>query len=181
MRKAHLGERSVLSFPGGIFSTSEVCLMIRSLKLSVIAVAACLALAVSTIPDGGNSPAQAATPNYSLAVTGVQVVPIQISGQYTANTTSVVRFKLPFAAQLIGVSASARASGGTTPTLTVDVKSAGTTVLAAPVAVTAGTVSEANIANAALADEADITFDLAITGTTPTWNDITVVLTIVRK
>lgn len=124
--------------------------------------------------------AQADTTNYGL---GVQqhVIPFHISGQYTATTAGVVRFKLPYAAKLVGVSATARASGGTTPTLTVDVKEGGTTVLSAPVSITAGTVSEGTITDSLLADESTITADLTIGGTSPTWNDITLLLTVVRR
>lgn len=126
------------------------------------------------------TPAQAATPNYSVAVPGVQVIPIQLSGQYTTNVTAVARFQLPFPARVIGVSASARASGGTTPTLTVDVLDDGTSVVSSAVSVTAGSVSEGTVANAAVADESVITVDLAIGGTSPTWDDITVLVTVVR-
>lgn len=124
--------------------------------------------------------AVADTQNYGL---GVQqhVVAFHISGQYTATTAGVVRFKLPYPAKLVGVSASARASGGTTPTLTVDVKEAGTTVLSTPIAVTAGTVSEGTVTDSLLADESIITADLTIGGTSPTWNDIVLLLTVVRR
>lgn len=126
-------------------------------------------------------PASAATPNFG-QTTQVQVMPFHISGQYTATTTAAVRFQIPYGAKLVGVSASARASGGTSPTLTVDVKSGGTTVLTAPLAVTAGAVSEASIAGSGnLADESVITVDLTIGGTSPTWNDIVVFLTLVRR
>jgi hypothetical protein len=125
-------------------------------------------------------PTQAATPNYNLN-SQVEVIPFHISGQYTTSTTAVAKFALPFPAKLIGVSTTARASGGTTPTLTVDVKSGGTTVLSAPISVTAGAVSEGTITTTTLADEATITVDLTIGGTSPTWNDITLLLTVVRR
>lgn len=120
------------------------------------------------------------TTNFPVGTPGLHLLPIHIGGQHTANVTAIARFKLPFRANLIGVSAAARASGGTTPTLTVDVKVAGTSALSAPVAVTAGAVAEAAIATPAVADEAVVTIDLAIDGTTPTWDDIDVLLTLVR-
>lgn len=123
----------------------------------------------------------AATPNYSPAVPGVVVIPVQLSGQYTTSTTAVSRFALPFAARVVGVSASARASGGTTPTLTVDVLDDGTTLLSAPVSVTAGAVAEGTVSVPVVADESVVTLNLAIGGTTPTWDDITVFLTVVRQ
>ena len=127
------------------------------------------------------APAPAATANYAIAIPGVLVIPVQLSGQVTTTTAAVVRFQIPFAANVIGVSASARASGGTTPTLTVDVQDDGTTILSAPVSVTAGAVAEAAIATASVADESEITIDLAITGSSPTWDDITVLITVVRQ
>jgi hypothetical protein len=66
---------------------------------------------------------------------------------------------MPFKAKLVGVGASARASGGTSPTLTVDVKAGGTTLLSAPISVTAATYTEGTITTSAIADEAAITVD----------------------
>jgi len=122
----------------------------------------------------------AATANYSEVIPGIQIVPFHVSGQYTATTASVVKFQLPFKAQVLGVSATARASGGTTPTLTVDVAEGGTSILSAPISITAGTVSEGTVTDTSLADESAITVNLAITGTSPTWNDITVLITLRR-
>jgi hypothetical protein len=110
-----------------------------------------------------------------------QAIVLTLNRQYTATTTNVVKFALPYKAKLLGVSATARASGGTTPTLTVDVMEGGVTVLSAPVAITAGTVAEATITDAQLADEAVVTVNLAIGGGSPTWDDITVTLTVVRN
>jgi hypothetical protein len=125
-------------------------------------------------------PAAAATSNPTLGADAM-LVPLHISGQYTTSTTSVAKFALPFPAKLLSVTATARASGGTSPTLTVDVKEGGTSVLSAPVSITAGTVATATVSDSALADEASMTVDLAITGTNPTWNDITVLLALARK
>lgn len=123
--------------------------------------------------------AVAAVTNQSPAVQ-VVVIPLHISGQYTSSTTAVARFNMPFACTLIGASASARASGGTSPTLAVNVKEAGTTVLGSTISVTAGAVAEGAISDADIADEAAITVDFTIGGTSPTWNDITVLLTCTR-
>ena len=71
-------------------------------------------------------------------------------------------------------------SGGTSPTLTVDVQEAGATILSAPISITAGTVSDGTISDSNLADESLITINLAIGGTSPTWNDITVLLVLKR-
>lgn len=146
----------------------------HTLKHALIGAALALA-AMAMIPS-----AVADTQNYGLGVPE-QVVPFHISGQFTATTAGAIRFKLPFPAKLVGVSATARASGGTTPTLAIDVKEAGTTVLSAPIAITAGTVSEGTVTDSLLADESIITADLTIGGTSPTWNDIVVLLTVVRR
>ena len=110
-----------------------------------------------------------------------QAIVLTLNRQYTSTTTNVVKFTLPYKAQLLGVSATARASGGTSPTLTVDVMEGGVTVLSAPISITAGTVAEGTVTDAALADEALMTVNLAIGGTSPTWDDITVTLTVVRN
>lgn len=123
---------------------------------------------------------QAATTNYSEVITGIQIVPFHISGQYTATVASVVKFQIPFKAQVLGVSATARASGGTSPTLTIDVKEGGTTILSSAMSITAGTVTEGVVTDTSLADEGTITVDFTIGGTSPTWNDITVILTLRR-
>lgn len=135
-----------------------------------------VALAVLAVPA-----ARASTPNVAVGAGQVMVLPFHISGQYTATTASVARFAMPQPCELIGVGASARASGGTAPTLTVDVKSANATVLSAPITVTAGAYSHGTITTSNIPDEAAVTLDLAIGGTSPTWNDITVVLTCSRK
>lgn len=127
------------------------------------------------------SKADAATTNCAMGGCDVVVIPLHISGQYTASTTAVARFQLPFEANVLGVSASARASGGTSPTLTVDVKEGGVTIMSAPISVTAGSVTEGTVTDILLADEAAMTVDLTIGGTSPTWNDIVVLVTLARR
>lgn len=125
--------------------------------------------------------ARAATPNVAVGAGQVVVIPFHISGQYTATTANVVKFNMPFPAYVLGVGTTARASGGTTPTLTVDVKSGGTTILSAPISVTALTYSEGTVTTSNIPDETAITVDLTIGGTSPTWNDITVLITVARR
>lgn len=148
--------------------------MLKSMKLILAQVFVVCLVGVALM-----SSVSAATTNYA-PDKPVVLVPFHVSGQYTADTTAVIKVTLPFKAKLIGVSATARASGGTTPTLTVDLLQGGTTVLSAPIAITAGTVAEGTVTTATLTDEASITVNLVITGTTPTWNDITILLTLVR-
>lgn len=152
--------------------------MFRNFKQSLTALALVAAVAIGAL--FALPPAYAATPNFAPS-TSVYVIPIQISKQWTTTTTNVVRFAIPFKARLVGVSASARVSGGTTPTLTVDVLKGGVTVLSAPVTVTAGAVAEGTVTVPTLEDESVITMTLTIGGTTPTWDDITVLLTVVRN
>lgn len=142
----------------------------------IAAAIACVFAIVAALPA-----ATAATPNYSTAIGGVVVIPLQLSGQVTTTTTNVVKFAMPFKAKIIGVSATARASGGTSPTLTIDLLDDTVSALSAPLAITAGTVAEATIANAAVADESIMSVNLAIAGTSPTWNDITILVTIIRE
>lgn len=148
--------------------------------LRTLSIAAALALAAAAALIAPAPLGHAAT-NVAAGGAQVAVFPLHISGQYTATTANVARFALPFACDVLGVGASARASGGTTPTLTVDVLEAGATILSAPIAVTAGSYTEGTVTDAALADEALITVTLTIGGTSPTWNDITVLITCARK
>lgn len=147
--------------------------MIRSLFPRITLVLAALTLGLFA----GLAPA--ATRNQPPSAQ-VVLIPIHISGQYTATTAGVARYQMPFACKLIGASASARASGGTSPTLTIDVLEAGTTVLSAAMSITAGSVTEGTITDAIIADEAAVTVNFTIGGTSPTWNDMSVLLTCVR-
>ncbi len=122
---------------------------------------------------------QAATQNYATGVE-TEIISLHISGQYTATTDPVAKFAMPYRCRVVGISATARASGGTTPTLTVDVEDDTVSVLSSAISITAGTVAEGTIANPAVADESVMEVILTIGGTTPTWNDITVLITVVR-
>lgn len=149
-------------------------------KLSHL-IAGLMLVAVALIVSLPTAPAVAATTNYAISQPGVVVIPFHISGQYTTSTTAVIKFAMPFKCRLIGVGANARASGGTSPTLTVDLLDDGVSTLSAAISITAGTYSEGTITNAVVADESVMTVNLAIGGTSPTWNDITVLITCVRE
>ena len=120
------------------------------------------------------SPGLAATTNVSSGSAGYMQLPIHISGQYTASTTAVAKWLAPMPCEVYHVSATARASGGTTPTLSVVFKNGASTV--STIAVTAGTITEGTLANTTVADEATLSIDLTIGGTSPTWNDIMVLV-----
>ncbi len=123
---------------------------------------------------------QAATKNYSEVIGGIQVIPIALGGQYTA-TAATVKFVMPFKAEVLGVSATARASGGTGPILEVDVTEGGTSILSSPMSITAGSVTEGTVSDTSIADESTLGIQLNIRGVdSPTWNDITTLMTIRR-
>lgn len=124
--------------------------------------------------------ARAATPNVAVGAGQVMTLPLFIAGQRTATVTPI-KFAMPQPCDMIGVGATARASGGTSPTLTVDVQDDASSILSAPISITAGTWSEGTISSAAIADESVMTVVLTIGGTTPTWDDITVMLTCARR
>jgi len=142
----------------------------------VLAAFALLVLVTSFAP-----PARAATTNFSLATPGIGVIPLHFARQFTASVNPAAKFVMPFAARLIGISGTCRASGGTTPTLTIDLEDDGTSALASAFSVTAGTVAEGSIANAAVVDESVMEIVLTIGGSSPTWDDCTVLITYQRQ
>lgn len=157
--------------------------MKRSLFLS-LAAAALVAAASLALPSVFTAqPAEAAPPQIDVATPGVMTLPFVIAGQRAAGTTAAVaRFEMPFPVRVLGVSAAARASSGTNPTLTVDVEAEGDSILADPIAVTAGEVAEGVVATALVAAGEEVTIDTVIGGTdTPTFSDITVLITVVRR
>ena len=126
-------------------------------------------------------PAMAATTNFSPSSTGVYVIPVHLSGAYAASTTAAARFDVPFKSTLVSVQASARFSTGTNETLTIDVQENGTSVLSTNISATAGSVKFGTISDATLADEAEITVDLTLGGTSPSWSDILILFTLLRR
>lgn len=111
---------------------------------------------------------------------GVLVLPFQC-GTVSADATAAVRFKLPFPAKVLGFSTAARSKADPDNTLTANLKAAGTTLLSAPVAVAAGSTTEAAIAGTGrIADEGEVTVDLDIAGTTAAFTDVCLLITIAR-
>ena len=113
------------------------------------------------------------------------LLPIHIAGQRTADAVEAALVKLPFKADIVECSATARASGGTSPTLAIDVQVGTTSILTEGMDITAGTVTTVTLTDAvggvAVADGDEISVDLDVGGTSPTWDDITVLLTLARK
>jgi hypothetical protein len=121
------------------------------------------------------------TQDLPISTPGVLVLPFVFAGASAATAAARARFDLPFAAKLLGVQASARSATGTDPTLDIDVQADGESVLDAEIAVTAAAVTHGVIATDRLADEAELTIDFTIGGSSsPTFNDVQVVLTLVR-
>ena len=129
----------------------------------------------------GSFAAFAATVNPSPASTGYQILVVPVMGTYSSPTITPVKFKAPFGYRVLSASATARASTGTNPTLTVDVKTGSTSVFSTPVAVTAGAIADAVLtATPKLTDEGTVSIILAAGGTTPKFSDITVFLALKR-
>ena len=137
----------------------------------------CLAILVG----GSALLTQAATKNYPEVITGIQVIPITFSN--TTSTVTPVTFRMPFKAQLLGVSCHARTLDltDTDETYTMDVREAGFSVMTSAIAMTAaGTVYEGVITDPYIADEATVSVVVTVGGTTPRLNDLTGLLTIRR-
>lgn len=166
--------------------------MLNKLKIAAVAalMAAASALLPASVPVAGSiiaysvmagftPEAQAQTANYAPQVP-VVVIPVRVASA-GASVTSAARFRMPFQSRLIGVSAAARSGTGTAPTLTADVLVNSVSLLTAPVSITAGAAVQASIATPAIADEANVTVNLAVGGTTPLWQDVDILLTFVRR
>lgn len=150
-------------------------------KISHYLLGAMLALVVAL--GAFTAPARAATDNYAAAIPGVVAFTFQYDGQFTTTTAGVTRFAMPFKARVLSAQASCNTIGGSaTPTNSVDINDDGTTILSADIAVTtADTVGFGTIASPVIADESVISIDFTITGTSPTFDDCTVVLIVIRE
>ena len=131
--------------------------------------------------DNANIDASAAIVSTKLASPNAYfTIPICKTGQYSATVDPVATFQMPFAATLVEVSACARDIDTTdgNETYTVDLEEAGTSVLSSAISLTAdntpvvGTVSDSSIA-----DNAKMEVVLTLGGTSPTLDDLTVLLT----
>ena len=130
------------------------------------------------------APAFAAVANFSEAIPGIQTIAVTMNRAITSVSTPVIaRIKLPFKAQVLGVSASLETGdyASTDEVYTIDVLEAGTTILTAPInMLAADTVYEGTLADTSIADEAIVTVALDVAGTTPSVTDVTVLLTVRR-
>lgn len=110
------------------------------------------------------------------------IMPFHCSKQLTGSVTALFAFQMPFAGKVLEVSAVARALGGTITTFTLDVNEAGTTILSSDMDldVSAGVVVVGSVSDESLADNAKISVDVAIAGSSPTVDDLTVLVTLQR-
>ncbi len=151
---------------------------IKSLLLAVIMLFIFMIMPMITMPG----PAHAAVTNYPEVVTGIQALPFHFSRVITATATPIT-FKLPFKAEVLGVSAHAKVLDTVdgNETYTVDVQEGGTTILSSAISLAAqDTVYEGTLSDTSLADESTITVVLTLGGTTPSLTDLTVLLTLRR-
>ena len=117
-----------------------------------------------------------ATDNPAQGAPGYYVLTFHFDSQLTVTVADKAQWKMPWPSTLIQVKCSGRAFGGSaSPTYTWTLQeAAGTAATCAPT--TAATEVEGTISDASIADEASMTLDYASTGTSPTADDMTVIL-----
>jgi len=131
--------------------------------------------------DDSNIKPGAAIANVKLAApSSLFTICITKSGQYTVTTDPIATFQMPFAATLIEFSVCARdidtVSGN--ETYTVDLEEAGVSVLSAATALTVDNTPVVGvISDATISDNAKMELVLTLGGTTPTLNDLTILIT----
>ena len=119
-----------------------------------------------------NSKLAAGKSYYSFALTS--------DGQYTSGVTSLRTFQMPFAATWFEVSACARVidTADGTEVYTVDVLEAGVSVLSSVINLVASDTPVVGvISDSSVADNAKVTVDLSMGGTSAALDDLTVFLT----
>lgn len=131
--------------------------------------------------DNANIDTGAAIANTKLAnPNSYFTVAICRDGQFNTTVNPLAAFQMPFAATLTEVSCHARDidTTNTDETYTIDIEEAGTSVLSSAISILADdTCYVGTISDSAIADNAKIEVVLTLGGTTPTIDDITVLLT----
>ncbi len=124
-----------------------------------------------------NNKAMAAVSNPSPASPGYSMVVLSVVSDITTTVTNLIRFKMPWPATLVGVSAIVRdqTAGGVA---TLDVTEGGVSVLSSPISLSSSAVTEGTISDSAIADEA--TIGITLTVSSGTWTDPTVQLNFKR-
>lgn len=131
--------------------------------------------------DNDNIDSSAAIANTKLAAPkNYFCVALTSDGQYTTGVTALRTFQMPFAATLTEVSACARDidTASANEAYSIDVLEAGVSVLSSVINLVAdNTPVVGTISDASIADNAKVTVDIDMGGTTPTMDDLTVFLT----
>ena len=123
----------------------------------------------------------AATPNPTSGSAGYFMMPHHFDSQLTSSVTSKVAFKMPWPAELVDVKCAGRAfSSSGSPTFTWTIKAAGSSI-ATCAPTTASTEVTGTVTTSAIADEALITIDYTSTGSTPTADDMDLILIFKRQ
>lgn len=119
---------------------------------------------------------QSATDNPAQGAPGYYVLTFHFDSQLTATVADKAQWKQPWPSTLVKVKCSGRAFGGSaSPTYTWTLQEgAGTAATCAPTV--AATEVEGTITDSDTADEASMTLDYASAGTSPTADDMTVIL-----
>jgi hypothetical protein len=129
-------------------------------------------------------PALAATVNPSPASPGYMVLPVTMNRAVTTVSAPVIaRIQMPFPATVVGVTASLETGdySSTDEAYKIDVKEGANSILSAPInMLAADTVYAGTLADTAIADEAVVTVVLDVAGTTPSVEDVTVLLVLKR-
>lgn len=141
-------------------------------------------LMLLTMLLGVIAPMQAATTNPSPGSPGYMVIPVTFSRTVTAvSTVQMARLKMPFPAAVVSVTTSCETAdyASTDEVYTVNVKEGATSILSSAITLTAAdTVYQGTVSDAALTDEAVVTIELGVAGTTPSVTDVTTLLVLKR-
>jgi hypothetical protein len=151
------------------------------IALAVLAMPLAL-ITLSTQHSALRTPAaEAATENPSSGSAGYYVMTYHFDSQLTSTVADKAQWNMPWKSKLVAIKCSGRAFGGSaSPTYTWTLQEAGgTAATCAPT--TAATEVEGTITDSAIADEASMTLDYASTGTSPTADDMTVILIFKRQ
>jgi hypothetical protein len=117
---------------------------------------------------------------HRLAPVAYEYLTFDLSGATTASTANAFRFRVVRDAILHQVQVSASAVSGTSPTLNASVKRGAATLLTTSNLTAAGTVATSPSSTVVLRAGDDITVDLNVGGTSPSFSNVNVVV-VLRK
>jgi len=113
---------------------------------------------------------------HRLAPVAYEYLTFGLPGATTASATNAFRFRVARDAILHQVQVSASAVSGTSPTLNAAVKRGATTLLTTANLTAAGTVATSPSSTIVLRTGNDITIDLNVGGTSPSFSNVNVVV-----